>query len=112
MNKREQLLTETLGEGGGEPFARLAAAHARRRRAARQLGAIAGLAGVLTAGFVVWPAPPSGLPREQAAADRTPVLEIISDEELVNQLKDQPVMLLKDGQRVTGVVFLDARAKL
>lgn len=111
MNKREQLLADALGENRGEDFARLAAARVRRRRAARLLGAVAGVACLLAAAFTFRPQPAAS-PTEVADTSHTPALEIMSDQELLTQLKDQPVMFIRDDNRITGVVFLDAGAKL
>jgi hypothetical protein len=111
MNRKEQLLHETLGENPGEQFARLAAARVRRRRAARQVGATAGAACLLAAAFMLRPRPPAPHP-EAAIAAPAPALEILSDQELLAQLKDQSVLILKDDDRITGVVFLDAGTEL
>lgn len=111
MNKREQLLADALGENRGEDFARVAAARVRRQRVARQLGAAAGVACLLAAAFTFRPQP--AVPQnDMAVAAPSPTLEIISDQELLAQLKDQPVLILKDDNRITGVVFLDAGTKL
>ena len=111
MNKREQLLADALGENRGEDFARLAAARLRRRRTVRQVGAIAAVAGVAAAAFLFRPQPVA--PHiEMLTTGPAPAVEIISDQELLAQLKDQPVLILKDDNRITGVVFLDAGTKL
>lgn len=104
MNRKERLLAETLG-GDGEHFARLAAARARRRRAARHAGLAASLAIALVA--MVLTRPPQSIP--PLAAVPTPLLEIISDQELLTQLEGEPVLLLRDHTGITGVVFLTPR---
>ena len=104
MNKKEQLLADTFGNADGEQFAHLAAAHARRRRAGKQAGLAAGLAIAIIAAIFS-----TRQPLNEVVIAATPpalVLEIISDQELMAQLKDQPVLYLKDQTRITGVVFL------
>jgi hypothetical protein len=104
MNKKNQLLAETLGDGDGESFAGIAAAHARRRHAVKRYTlpavALAAMVGALTAIHQ-----PSSKSQPTARAS-LPSLEIISDEELLAQLRDEPVLILKDGAGITGVVFL------
>lgn len=111
MNRREQLLDDTLGENPGAQFARLAAARVRRRRLARQIGVGASAACLLAAAFTFRPQP-AGPHKEVAGTAPAPVLEIMSDQELLAQLKDQPVIILRDGHRITGVVFAEAGTKL
>jgi hypothetical protein len=112
MNKREQLLVDALGENQGGQFARAAAAQVRRRRAARQVVAIAGVTFLLAAAFVLRPEAPSAPPAGVATATPAPTVEIMSDEDLLAQLQGQPVLILKDDTRITGVVFLDTGTKL
>jgi hypothetical protein len=105
MNKKDQLLAETLGDGDGESFAGIAAAHARRRLTVKRysLPAI-----VLVAMVTALTATRQPTSKSQPAAVHAPVpsLEIISDEELLAQLRDEPVLILKDGAGIAGVVFL------
>jgi hypothetical protein len=105
MNKREHLLAETLACEGGEAFARRAAAGARRRRLAKQAGLVVGVASALTAALILI-RPPAAQPTVAVTPAKTAVLEIMSDQELLAQLKDQPVLFLKDQTGITGVVFL------
>lgn len=102
MTDKERLLTDLLDDGDGATFARAAAAHARRRRAVRH--ASLGLAAVALMAAVVFVYRPEAAPAQ--AATRAPAYEIISDQELLAQLKDERVMVLKDQNRITGVVFL------
>ena len=107
MNKREFLLAETVGDGDGEQFALVAASHARRRRVFRQASLAVGASlATIAALFVVRQSPPEPA---AIAPPPSPVIEIISDEELLVQLKDQPVLLLKDRTGITGVIFLADR---
>lgn len=106
MNKREHLLKDTLGDNEGASFARAAAAHARRRRAGKQAGLAVGVSCALAGAFVVT-RPPTAQPSPVAIAQPpAPMFEIISDQELLAQLKDQPVLILKDQTGITDVVFL------
>jgi hypothetical protein len=111
MNKREQLLADALGENRGEDFARLAAARVRRRRAARQLGAVARVVCLLASAFT-FRSQPAASPTEVVDTTHIPAMEIMSDQELLAQLKDQPVLIIRDDNRITGVVFLDTGTKL
>lgn len=106
MNKREHLLAETLGDNEGASFARAAAAHARRHRMGKQAGLAAGVSCALVAALVLTRPPTAQPPAVADAHTPAPVLEIISDQELLAQLKDQPVLILKDQTGITGVVFL------
>lgn len=108
MNKQEQLIADTLGENDGGRFALAAAAHARRRHAVRHAGVVAGVAAALVAVFFVIRQP---RPKPSVAiAAPAPAFEIISDQELLAQLKDQPVLILKNPTGITSVVFLADKA--
>jgi hypothetical protein len=113
MTRKEQLLDETIGADGAE-FARLAATHARRRRALRRaVGTVAAIAGALAVGlFVTWQSRSQPVKIGTVIQAPAPALEIISDQELEAQLKGQSVLILKDDNRITGVVFLDAGPEL
>jgi len=104
VNRKEKLVTEALGDGDGELYARLAAAHARRRRGIRRLSVAA--AASLTAIAALFVARQPASQPAAFALPPSPSVEIISDEELLVQLKGQPVLLLKDQTGITGVVFL------
>jgi len=103
MNKKEQLLAEVLTHGSGESFARIAAAQARRRQTRKQLSR--GAAAV-TAVALAWFGLNRSSPPPRPAVAPPPAYEIISDAELLVQLNDQPVLLLKDRGRITGVISL------
>jgi len=111
MNKKDQLLADTLGDNG-EHFARLAAAHARRRRVTRRAGLAASLAGAVAAVLVLTRPPDTNTTVVHPPKKPAPSFEIISDDELLAQLKDQPVLILKDDTGITGIVFLATNAKL
>jgi hypothetical protein len=104
MTDHDDLLAETLGDGDGANFARRAAAHTRRRRTVSKL-ALAGVAAtavvVAVLGFLR-PSPES--PVSVKAVQST--VEIISDEELLAELKNESVLILKNGTGISGIVFL------
>ncbi|MBP6507639.1 MAG: hypothetical protein KA257_08735 [Opitutaceae bacterium] len=105
MNNKERILADTLGDGDGAIFARAAAAYARRRRTIRQAG-LAGVACALVIAFFSLRAPPTAQKTVPVSPVKIPAFEIISDQELVAQLKDRPALFLKDRTGITGVVFL------
>lgn len=109
MNKKEKLIADTLGNG--EQAALAAAAHARRHRATKHAGLVAGLvAAVVVILFVArQPIAQPSIAVTQSTAK--PVFEIISDQELLAQLKDQPILVLKDRTGITGIVFLADKAR-
>lgn len=109
MNNKERLLADTLGEIDSELFAHVAASHARRRRAGRQASFAAGLSLAIVAAIFFTREPRAKPAIATRLPSASPVLEIISDQELMVQLKDQPVLYFKDQNRITGVVFLVAR---
>ncbi|HEX2861781.1 MAG TPA: hypothetical protein VHN79_09075 [Lacunisphaera sp.] len=107
MTRRERLLAETLAPPEGEAFARQAAAHARRRQLVKRTGIVAGVAGALAAVLVALPRPTASPPTPVTAAPaQAPVLEVMTDGELLALLQDQPVLILRDPKGITGVVFL------
>ena len=106
MNKKARLIAEALGEGDGERFARAAAAHVRRRRAMQQAGGAAGLALAAAMVFLVSRQPHAEPRLASTTATPAPAVEIISDQELLAQLKDQPVLLVKDQTGIKEVFFL------
>jgi hypothetical protein len=119
--KDERLLAETFHEnwesGATAQFARAAAAHARNRRRARHATAtLAGLA-VLACGLFV--ARDRFAPRVVIAqAQRSPVAatptrgyEVISDDELLAQLRDRPVLAVQKPNGTREIVVLESEPK-
>lgn len=113
MNKkreqREKLLAETFHddwvEGPAATFALQAAALARRRRRMRHAVVASGIAASVAIALLFSlhhrPAPASAPLTPAQVAVSAPAYEIISDEELIAQLRDQPLLVLnkKDGGR-------------
>ncbi len=105
--RHAQLLADTLHEdwthGPMARHAREAAALARQRRRHRHglhaLGAVASIAAVLTLGFVFRTPPPPASPHAS--------YEIMSDDELLAQLPDQPLLLLPHRDGTREIVLLE-----
>jgi len=106
MHKRERLVTETLGDNPGEAFARQAAAQVRRRRVLSRISLAAAAATAVVAGFVVTLKPVATPAPALPPVATGPTVQILSDQELLAELKDQPVLIIRDQSRITGVVFL------
>jgi hypothetical protein len=102
-NQKEHLIADTFTGESGEEFALLAAAHVRRRSTVRRAAFAAVLIVAISMTIVV-----TRQARTVPVTVLPPALsfEVISDDELVAQLKDQPVLLLKDGSGIREVVFL------
>ena len=103
MNKKQQLLADAFDADEGIQFSHNAAAHARRRNSTRRASVTVGLFTSAAAFFFTvnhTTAPTS------AIIAATPPLEIISDEELMAQFKDQPVVFMKDATGITQVILL------
>lgn len=106
-----KLIADTLHDdwanGPAADFARTAAAHARRRRRVKiGASAAASVAVGAMAIFVNLRQPEPTSPHPTAFAQRAPAgarpgYEIISDDELLTQVRDQPLLALKnhDGSR-------------
>jgi hypothetical protein len=112
MNEPDKLLAAALDDGSGAEFARHAAAHARRRRFARQLVLGGMTAAVASAWMLVAQrsgAPPSDRAPETGVA-RAPY-EAMSDRELLEKLADHPVLLLREHGEISAVVFLPTKEK-
>lgn len=108
MNDRERLLAESIAGHDGGPFARIAAAHARRRRMLRRSAVTGAGALALAAGFLSFHAPPAASPPASVQnVSRAQAVEILSDEELLRELRGLPVLVLRDASGITGVVFLE-----
>jgi hypothetical protein len=111
-----ELLAETLADdwanGPTAGFARRAAAKARNRRRRRIAASVAGSAAVLAmALFVSLRRPPAPPPERAAISQRItaaakPGYEIISDDELLTQLRDRPVLALKNADGTRELVML------
>lgn len=104
MNKRsdqrEKLLAETFHgeweEGPSAGFARAAAAHARRQRALRRTLAASGIAAAaVTTAMLLAPRHPPAASHETSVAKIAPAYEIISDDELLATVKDQPLLVVR-----------------
>jgi len=107
----DRLLAETLhdgwDDGPGAAFAQQAAALARRRRRARQTLVAAGTAAAATlvlSGLWLRPEPVHSLPPPTAAV---PAYEVISDEQLLAQLRDRPLLVLPRENGTREFVLLD-----
>jgi hypothetical protein len=110
MNKKERLVAETFADHEGAAFAAAAAAVARRRRVMKHTALAGGIAAASAAAIFLGDreGPPPMTSLESAGAR----VEIISDQELVAQLKGQPVLYVKEHNRITGVVFPKTGEKL
>ena len=107
---RTKLLAETLhgdwADGPAAAMARRAATHARRRRALKRASlslAVAATVGVaiFTGNQVQRPVTPRPVPVAQLG------YEIISDDELMAQLKDRPLLVLPQANGSKKFVVLD-----
>lgn len=111
-DRREQLLAELFHanwtEGPTGNFARLAAAHARRRRFARRsLAGIGAAAAILALLFL---ASVRRSPSPQAVnvpTKATAGYEIISDDELLAQLHDRPLLAVREENGTRKFVLLE-----
>src|SRR5687767_5947297 len=122
MNKStrndERLLAETFHEnwasGAAAQFARAAAAHARNRRRSRKAIHIAAGAALLALGFFA--ARERSQPRATVAHARPAAVataaprgyEIISDDELLAQLRDRPVLAVQRPNGTREIVVLES----
>jgi hypothetical protein len=103
-NQRTKLIAELFhgewSDGTAAEYARKAASLARTRRARRRT-VWTTVAGMAAAGLFVWthPAPKNTLSPPPTA--RTPAYEVISDDELLADLHDRPLLVLrnKNGDR-------------
>ena len=96
-------------EGRTADFARAAAAHARGRRRIRRTLSTAGVGTVLTvAAFVTLRSTPPTLPSHAAnpPATAAPGYEIISDEQLLAQLRDRPILVVRAENGSREIVVL------
>jgi hypothetical protein len=117
MNKpdhdREKLLAEAFHgewtEGSAAGFARAAAAQARRRHTVRRT-LLASTAMAAAALLLTWLNRPtdrhSGIPTASSPAP-APAYEIISDDELLLQLRDQPLLVVRRENGTREFVLLE-----
>lgn len=115
-DKEAKLLAETFHEewtaGAPAAFARAAAAHARNRRRMRQ-GIAATVGGIAMAAvcLAVWPRRATPLPPVAPSMVPPPVAargyEIISDDELLAQLRDHPVLVVKRTNGTKEITLLE-----
>jgi hypothetical protein len=118
--KDERLLAETFHEnwesGATAQFARAAAAHARHRRRTRQVLASAGTVATLALAIFVTrervrpPAVALAVPAAATTAAQRGY-EIISDDELLAQLRDLPVLAVQKANGTREVVVLEPEPK-
>ena len=88
MNKREQLIADTLGSDG-ESFALRAAAHARRRQTIKRLSLTAGMAAVAVVALLV-ARPARHSPMLPSPTVPASAYEVMSDADLLAQLQPLP----------------------
>ncbi len=93
--------------GPAAEFARAAAAHARRRRAVRRTLAGLGTATVLAAAFFVSRQLRPTMPATPAIATAKVAYEIISDDELIAQLHDRPLLVVKKDSGAKEIHLLE-----
>ena len=120
---RTRLVAEVFNDdwvaGPTSAFARAAAAHARRRRAVRQTLRIGGAVAVVIVAILAFnrarvpQRPSSALPiaelatAEIAPTSKTfPAFEIISDEQLVAELRGRPLLILPQEPEARRFVLL------
>ena len=109
-DKRTRLLAETLhGDWTGGPAAEMAqraAAHARRRRASQRTTLVITAAAVVGAVIFAGHRPRSAVPPPPTSVAQRGY-EIISDDELVAQLRDRPLLVLPQENGAPKIVLLD-----
>ena len=109
-DRHEKLLAETFHDDwtAGD-FARRAAAHARgRKQRRRALLTTAALAAGLALAVLPRFAPVQTAPLATGAAEIPSGYEIISDEELLAQLRDRPVLSIQNDDGTQDIVLLSA----
>lgn len=109
-NRRAQLLADTLhGDWAGGPaagMARRAAAHARNRRAVKT--AVLTFAAAAALGAMVFVSNQKHGPMASPPAPAAHLgYEIISDDELVAQVHDRPLLVLTEKNGSKKIVLLD-----
>jgi hypothetical protein len=118
-DRQAKLLAETFHDawetGPAAEFAREAAAAARRRHVARRsLRAAGALALIAAAVFFSQQKPrPSPLPRTETQKSVTQGrgYEIMSDEELLTQVRDQPLLVVKKADGTRQIIALEKESE-
>jgi hypothetical protein len=97
LGNREKLLLDLYHpdcpSGQAPTLARTAAAHARKRRRQKKVGAAIACALLLTISATVHIYQPSA-PQQIASARTAPAYEIISDAELLSLVEDRPLLVV------------------
>jgi hypothetical protein len=111
-DRREKLLAEIFqgdwAAGPASAFARAAAAQARRRRQLRRGLAGASAVAAIAAGLVLGSLRRGTHVRESATPPAAAAAyEIISDDELLAQLRDRPVLVLPQENGTRKIVLFD-----
>lgn len=116
-DKQAQLLADTFhadwSTGRAAGFARTAAAQVRRRRRMRGALALTGVAALIAAtSFVAWrERAPVESAKPRVAASQPALLnprgyEIISDDQLIAQLRDRPLLVVQRENGTREIVLL------
>ena len=109
-DERTRLLAETLhgewADGPAAAMARRAAVHARRRRTLRRAATAAAIAATVVAVFLFAQRPAAPLPATPGTVAKASY-EIISDDELLTALHDQPLLVLPQENGAKKIVLLE-----
>lgn len=110
--QQEKLLAETFhedwAEGAAANFARQAAASARRRRRFRGTLVVSGMAAGIAAAVMISVHSHRVLKVEQVSPKiSAPAYEIISDEQLIAELRDRPLLVLPEENGAKKIVLLE-----
>ena len=114
-DRHTKLLAEAFHDdwshGAPARFALTAAAHARRRRRLQAVAATLAACSIIAMVALLMvrhrPALPPPVARIIAAKPASPAYEIISDEELISQLRDRPLLVLKTQNGGNHFVLLE-----
>ncbi|MDO8542722.1 MAG: hypothetical protein Q7S40_19955 [Opitutaceae bacterium] len=107
-----ELFHDNWSAGPAADYARAAAAIARRRRQLRRTLAAGASAAAVAALWMAVSSPRQAIPTQLPAAPQpvTRGYEIISDEELLGQLRDRPVLVVRKPNGTREITLLDAAA--